>query len=83
MSFESSNPANSFVMDKETYMGMVELIEKAETERSLATEQLAACKQQLRTLQATQGQQITEVGAAHKCRCVPMSSGMVLYVMCG
>ena len=66
MSFESSNPANSFVMDKETYMRMVELMEKAETERSLATEQLAACKQQLRTLQATQGHQITEVGAAHK-----------------
>ena len=49
---------DSFVMDKETYMKMVGLMEKAERERDLAVEEAAACKQQLKELQGARGQQV-------------------------
>ena len=54
----SGHNSDSFVMDKETYMKMVELMEKAEKERGLAAEEAAACKQQLKELQGARGQQV-------------------------
>lgn len=50
--------SDSFVMDKETYMKMVELMKKAERERDLAVEEAAVCRQQLKELQGARGQQV-------------------------
>ena len=54
----SGHNSDSFVMDKETYMKMVELMKKAERERDLAVEEAAACRQQLKELQGARGQQV-------------------------
>lgn len=50
---------DSFVMDKETYMKMVGLMEKAEREKNLATEEAATCKQRLKELQGARSQQVS------------------------